>query len=484
MRLFLPKFSQIFNKLTGFCNFSIILEAFFYILIIILTFQTKFIYLTENSEFKGNFVFYNTYFLMISDIVIFLLIGIWLFSIIFQGYRKIANFGLFYLLLAAFLAISTISVYVSYETVKIFGLIKLFLLFLLFSFIINNVNVKRMFHVAIWLNLAVSIFQAFLGLFQYFKQSSLGLKILGEEFLKPYLGVAKFKILYGYRWIIDKIFNINHDSLIMRPYGTFSHPNVFGAFMVFSCLLSYYLFLVSHETRKRVIVSFAIIFQILAVFLSFSRVAILAWILGTLIWFGYLFVMKLKTNNDFYKKVWEKIRPLGIIVFASAIVSVILFYPQYLERSGAVSYGTSNREAVSDRVLYQKISLEMIKKHPIAGVGFLNFVNTMENYSPTGLKDFQRQPVHNIYLLIAAELGLPGIFVFLSFLAAIFYRVCKSKPFNFLTLVFFSIFTAFIFIGFFDHYLYTIQQGRLAFFLTAGLLVASLKLPEEEIKSE
>ena len=38
------------------------------------------------------------------------------------------------------------------------------------------------------------------------------------------------------------------------------------------------------------------------------------------------------------------------------------------------------------------------------------------------------------------------------------------------------IFLGFLFIGFFDHYFWTIQQGQLTFWLIAGLLVASCRI--------
>jgi O-antigen ligase len=319
--------------------------------------------------------------------------------------------------------------------------------------------------------------QVLLAMYQYFYQTSPGLKFLGEEYLKPYLaGVAKFKLLFGYHWIVDKIYGITHDSLIMRPYGTFSHPNVFGAYMFFSCLLSYYLLIVSRETKKRVLISIVIFFQILGIFLSFSRVAICAWIIATFVWFVGLFIMKLKRKDRAVVEYWARIKTLIKITVSSLVISLVLFYPQYLERTGVVSYGTSNQEAISDRLLFQNISLRMIKQHPLTGVGYLNFVNQMENYSKTKLQDYQLQPVHNVYLLIAAESGLPALILFLLFVGLIVYKAIRNKALNPLSLVLLSIFIGFLFINLFDHYLWTIQQGRLMFFTVAGLLVASVSL--------
>ena len=98
------------------------------------------------------------------------------------------------------------------------------------------------------------------------------------------------------------------------------------------------------------------------------------------------------------------------------------------------------------------------------------------------LKPGEHQPVHNIYLLVAAETGILGFAVFILFLGFIANTVWR-KGLNKISATLFTILSAFLFIGFFDHYLLTIQQGRLLFFLVAGLLVASVSVNEEEMSS-
>jgi O-antigen ligase len=110
-------------------------------------------------------------------------------------------------------------------------------------------------------------------------------------------------------------------------------------------------------------------------------------------------------------------------------------------------------------------------KRPLLGVGFQNFVQVMDEYSLVKLKNYQHQPVHNIYLLIAAESGFLGLLCFLGFIFLIF-KTSVKKIENPLVLILLSAWSAFLFIGLFDHYPLTSQQGRLMFFLVAGLLLS------------
>ena len=60
----------------------------------------------------------------------------------------------------------------------------------------------------------------------------------------------------------------------------------------------------------------------------------------------------------------------------------------------------------------------MIKAHPLSGVGFNHFVVRMQEFASQPLKAYQFYPVHNIYLLIAAENGLDWTFMF-----SVLYRI-------------------------------------------------------------
>jgi hypothetical protein len=459
----------------------------FLAIVFLLPIQTRIVHFFPDSHLKQNYVFYNTLFLHLTDILLILAGFILLYK---NKFRVKHHYRSALLVIVAIFVLSVFSVVVSHETniyLLIFGLFKLVIGITLFCFTLNILSVKpvkQWVNIIFWLILAISIFELILGVSQYFSQQSLGLKILGEEYLRSGLdGVAKFKIQDSSLWTFDLWFGVSRETYIMRPYGTFPHPNVFGAFMGFATIFTYYLFLVSRGTLGKALIGLALFAQIFTITISFSRVAISAWLLASIVLFalyyvlgggqlGKLFGVKLSMEEGDGPGLQRRnLGQLAVLVVCSLVFCATVFYPQFLERGGVVSYGTTNNEAITDRLLYQKVALEMIKKEPLSGVGYQNFVMAMDEYSPVPLKPYQHQPVHNIYLLIAAETGILGL---LAFLLLIF-LVVKSAFVNSLTplrIAALAAFIGFLFIGFFDHYLLTIQQGRLMFFLVAGILVA------------
>jgi O-antigen ligase len=78
----------------------------------------------------------------------------------------------------------------------------------------------------------------------------------------------------------------------------------------------------------------------------------------------------------------------------------------------------SDPESIIGRIQLMKNAWAMIKAHPLLGVGLNNFTESMMFFDPSGImaKLFPLVPVHNIYLLIAAETGLLGLAAFLFLL--------------------------------------------------------------------
>jgi hypothetical protein len=217
-----------------------------------------------------------------------------------------------------------------------------------------------------------------------------------------------------------------------------------------------------------------------AFFLTFSRVVIGLWILN--------FVILLATNTLCPRpgKPVPSVSPegplplLGQRVPAANIkkivwttfgvcVAFLVCYWSYVANRSVIS---STDEAVQLRVLYNKESLTSGQN--VFGLGMGNFVPWLMTQN-LHLDREVYQPVHNIYLLIYAEVGIVGIALFILFLAFLLYdfykrlfaerRIKRLYYFSF-ALVIVSV----LIFGVFDHYLWTIQSGRLIFWLALGLL--------------
>jgi O-antigen ligase len=309
------------------------------------------------------------------------------------------------------------------------------------------------------------VFQAAIAIFQYLKQSGLGLKLLGESPLSVNTtGVAVF-IADGMKYL--------------RAYGTTPHPNVLAAWLMlaifsFYFLLFYYLkpqeikaaalnhnsSLIRREDLRWIAIYLILLFGF---FFTFSRVVIFLWALGAVI-SGLLFFRE--KFNGFLAGIKRRLVVVAITTLIAVSFFTVFFWPQVKSRI-LISAG---EEAVTQRIFYNKIAESVAASNPLLGIGIGQFVPRLM----TKLKHWPSyfyQPVHNIYLLIASETGFIGLTLFLMFLFFILYNFGYlsrfQEPYHF---SFFILALSFILIGLFDHFLWTLQQGGLIFWMVLAFV--------------
>jgi hypothetical protein len=195
------------------------------------------------------------------------------------------------------------------------------------------------------------------------------------------------------------------------------------------------------------------------------------------------------------------------IVFLLTTLLIISYFPALKSRLSDNLINKNsyllNNSALSDRSFYNNVSRETISENFVFGSGPGTFIFQINDYLAKNkvyqeLEPWQYQPAHNIYLLIASEIGIIGLLLFLLF---VFYVISNSfkntkstlygnsivsretilgiKKLNYYLL---AILISFLFIGLFDHYFWTLQQGRLIFWLVLGLILASGKIASNENK--
>ncbi len=439
---------------------------FFYLFLLSIPLQARLVFFPAVS-----FNEYKSYFLYISDILLIITLISWFVKRLYfqaenvsrETSHKKSPFIICYLLFVIFLAWSFLSLLWTQNIgVGLFRAVKLTEFAFLFLFVLFNIRTqKRLF----WTILCITItgfFQAIIGIWQYFIQHSIGLKWLGETILSPDMpGVAK--IMVG-------------GEKVMRAYGTFPHPNVFAGFLLLSITCGLLLLFREKRIWTQVFFSFLVSLQTVAFILTFSRVA---WIGGVCL-FVYLFICL------FRRKLLVKSLKLAVLAITLIIlISGAVFWPQIAGRFSLEG------QALEERGLYNNIALSMIKKSPLLGVGMGNFVARIDDFSHLELENWQYQPVHNIYLLILAELGIIGLVLFIFLI----FNVLKGAWFSQKSLDvsretsnslvighwLLVIFLGFLFIGFFDHYFWTLQQGGLIFWLVLGILGGLLNVSRETL---
>ncbi len=195
------------------------------------------------------------------------------------------------------------------------------------------------------------------------------------------------------------------------------------------------------------IIRSAFILGLIALFLSFSRTA---WIAGAVSLIALLlFLAK------------NKIKALGIL---STVFLVGFMTTGNIVASRLQTLVNVDQQSLVVRQQLNVASLKMISDHPLLGVGLNNFLIALPQYYQ--LKNITRfyQPAHNIYLMMAAETGLVGLIIFIIFIAITIRHIIRTKHYLLLLLI-----TELLFLGLFDHYLYTLQQGQLLAALVFGL---------------
>ena len=72
------------------------------------------------------------------------------------------------------------------------------------------------------------------------------------------------------------------------------------------------------------------------------------------------------------------------------------------------------------RLYYWEGGLEMMNEHPLTGVGYFNFPDYFGDYYPHLLLVRKAELPHNIFIQVGADLGYPGLFIYLAMIISCF----------------------------------------------------------------
>lgn len=223
---------------------------------------------------------------------------------------------------------------------------------------------------------------------------------------------------------------------ILRPYGTFSHPNSLGGFYVL--IYAFTLALLDRGDKEKTVRLPLLILGTVAsflIFLSFSKTAIGVFVMVTI----------LSLCMQFFKRK-DTCFPC---LLSRALIPFILGLIFFQTKGDAYS--------IQKRLLLIQQTLVLFQKYPLLGVGFGNHLYFQAQF-PTPYAAFFLQPVHNIFLLVLVQGGL----VVTAFLGWISFQKINKKTFLAAVVV--------ITTGLLDHYWLTLIQNMLLLGVVFGLL--------------
>lgn len=212
---------------------------------------------------------------------------------------------------------------------------------------------------------------------------------------------------------------------LMRAYGTFSHPNVFGGYLVMGILMilgrTQYVGARRGAPQRMIRASIRAIILILfssMLVITFSRSAWLALVFGIIIFFITLWRATARLDR---KKNSRNSSPsstilsltgggLGVGVLIIALVaSVAIFHAAIFTRLNATDR-LETKSLLERQSEYQMIG-EVIKINPFVGIGLGAYTWALAELYP-GQPVWVYQPMHNSFLLFFAETGLLGLLFF------------------------------------------------------------------------
>lgn len=297
--------------------------------------------------------------------------------------------------------------------------------------------------------------EAVIALGEFVRQASLGLQILGEwRFSSLTPGIAKV-MLYQHEFL--------------RPYATFPHPNVLGATLAIFLSINIYLLLEKRMglLRQKLMWAAMMFLQSLALFLAFSRVA----------WFCFLFNLILISliKRRRISKIVANIPRRKLYSFIFLLCFILGFLAPLISQRVGSLLATDIISPIRRGELIRAAWL-MIKDHPLTGVGFNNFVVRLEDYKTISGQGRFLQPVHNLWLLVASEAGVPALLVAVSGVIYLIYgliqRYLSDRSLVFILLIFWL---SFLITSLFDHYWWTAQVAQLLFWLTLGVSLVTIR---------
>lgn len=225
----------------------------------------------------------------------------------------------------------------------------------------------------------------------------------------------------GVGGVAESAFELMGGEVIQRVTGLLGHSNTFAAWLLVPLGLGALLLLARIPALVKLALLPPLALGGLALVLTFSRTGLLcAGLLALLI--GGLAIATGRLSRA---------APVALLV--AALVATLLVFGFGMDGATLRSFGVGGEtgrsgllgtvwtrlfydpgKAVESRQDLMQVAGEMVRQHPLTGIGLNSFEENMALYDRQGTVNVIHQPVHNVFALIAAETGLPSLVAFLA----------------------------------------------------------------------
>ncbi len=387
-------------------------EVLFYLLILLLPTQLGKHFWPDWSMVNGLRIDYLSPTIYLTDLLILGILGLWGIETLSKIRKQKIEPKIILIFAAIVLYLILSSLLAQNQPAAFYKLVKLAEFVLLGIYVAKNRPSLNTFYLLLSASI---IYSSLLAMAQFLNQGSLG-------GIFWFLGERTFNA--GTPDIAQAVWN---GQLALRPYATFSHPNVLAGFLAVTLPVILW--------SKPKFWWFTFILGTMTLFLTVSRSAWLAFGLSLL-------------SVGIIKKA-QPIRLLGLLGLIGSLGGLVFF---------------GQGESLTLRQDLNLAAIKMIQSSPILGIGLNNFLVKLPDFYKFLGPVYFFQPAHNLYLLIASEIGLIGLIGLIWFLILTLRRLLLIPNYQYLISI-----CAILALGLFDHYFYTLQQGQLLFAIVLGL---------------
>jgi len=228
-----------------------------------------------------------------------------------------------------------------------------------------------------------------------------------KEIIWVLIIINVFATLYHYYY-----YKTGWRSVFVVPIFQFLNRNKFAGTLASMVPLAYFTLRNSKSTTAKVFLGFCLLSFAGGVILTYSRSGALALSVG-------LIAMMLLDKR--------RIRLVFIVLILGLMIGPRIS-KKYIERITSIEHYEEDPSSMA-RVATNRAAINMLKAHPLFGVGAGNFNSVFLDYTPNELLRWTRpgKSIHNVFLQVASETGLIGLLVFIFLILNTFTDVLKVR---------------------------------------------------------
>jgi O-antigen ligase len=327
------------------------------------------------------------------DIVLIVLYAIWLYELLLKKSRHFHLFPTITIPAIGLVVISALSMLTAPDPyLTFFETIQIFKVILLYLYVANHIRSKRDVSFVLVFLLVGLFLQSLIAFSQRWLGISLGLEFFGE-------------------YAEMQTFTLDYYLVTSRVGGTIGHPNGLAKYVELLMPLSMVLLFTEIKLRKKLASGLVFICAFIVLLLTMSRGGWICFTGSMVLVFLLILRAKLITLRTLVAIA------VVVVIFAGLGLG---FSDMIKSRLFGDDYG-----AAHGRIPLNRVAFSVIRNYPLLGVGVKNYQKVAYLFNPN-LETVPYERVHNMYLLAAAETGIPGLLILLWFLGSVFLQGLRN----------------------------------------------------------